>query len=109
VYESRKHRPISRPHFLRRLLLHILGASALLLGSLGLGMAGYAYFEALTWRSASVNAAMLLGGMGPVDSPRTDGGKVFAGFFALYAGLVFLVFSGIVLAPSSIGCFTSSL
>ena len=99
MYESRKHRPISGPHFLRRLLLHILGASALLLGSLGLGMAGYAHFESLSWRSAFLNAAMLLGGMGPVDSPRTDGGKVFAGLYALYAGLLFLVFSGIVLAP----------
>jgi hypothetical protein len=67
--------------------------------SLGLGMAGYVYYEALPWRSAFLNSAMLLGGMGPVDSPRTDGGKVFAGVYALYAGLVFIVVSGIVLAP----------
>ena len=99
MYESRKHRPLSRPHFLRRLLLHLLAAVALLMGSLGLGMAGYVHFESLPWRSAFLNAAMLLGGMGPVDSPRTDGGKVFAGLYALYAGLLFLVVSGIVLAP----------
>ena len=42
---------------------------------------------------------MLMGGMGPVDPPRTDGGKVFAGLYALYAGLVFLVASGLVFAP----------
>jgi hypothetical protein len=99
VYESRKHHPLSRPHFLRRLLLHLLAAVALLMGSLVLGMAGYVHFENLSWRSAFLNAAMLLGGMGPVDAPSTDGGKVFAGIYALYAGLLFLVVSSIVLAP----------
>ena len=42
---------------------------------------------------------MLLGGMGPVDDPKTDGGKLFAGFYALYAGLAFLVVAGLLLAP----------
>jgi len=63
------------------------------------GIAGYEYFEDLPWRDAFLNAAMLMGGMGPVDAPRTDGGKVFAGLYALYAGLVFLVASGLVFAP----------
>jgi hypothetical protein len=99
VYESRKHRPLSRPHFVRRLLLHFLGASGLVLGSLLIGMAGYAHFEDLAWRDTFLNAAMLLGGMGPVESPQTSGGKLFAGLYALYAGLVFLVATGIVLAP----------
>lgn len=42
---------------------------------------------------------MLLGGMGPVDAPRTDGGKLFAGLYALYAGLVFLVVVALIFAP----------
>ena len=42
---------------------------------------------------------MLLGGMGPVDPPRTDGGKVFAGVYALYAGLVFIAVAGLLVAP----------
>jgi hypothetical protein len=42
---------------------------------------------------------MLLGGMGPVESPQTPGGKVFGGLYALYAGMVFLVVAGIILAP----------
>jgi hypothetical protein len=46
-----------------------------------------------------LNAAMLMGGMGPVDAPQTDGGKVFAGLYALYAGLFFLIIAGIVLTP----------
>ena len=71
----------------------------LLLGSLALGMAGYMYFEHLPWRDAFLNAAMLLGGMGPVDPPKSDGGKLFAGLYALYAGLLILVTAGVVLAP----------
>jgi len=62
-------------------------------------MAGYMHYEQLPWRDAFLNAAMLLGGMGPVESPQTAGGKMFAGLYALYAGLVFLVAIGIVLAP----------
>jgi len=78
---------------------HTLAAFALLLLSLAVGMAGYEYFEDLPWRDAFMNAAMLMGGMGPVDAPRTNGGKVFAGLYALYAGLVFLVAAGLVFAP----------
>jgi len=76
-----------------------VAALALLLLSLMLGMAGYKYFEQLLWRDAFLNAAMLLGGMGPVNTPKTDGGKVFAGLYALYAGLVFLVVAALVIAP----------
>lgn len=81
------------------MLLHAAAAGALLLVSLAIGMAGYAYFERLAWRDAFLNAAMLLGGMGPVDPPRTDGGKLFAGVYALYAGLAFMVTAGLVFTP----------
>jgi len=80
-------------------LLHAAAALAVLLVSLMLGMAGYEYFEQLPWRDAFLNAAMLLGGMGPVDPLRTDAGKLFAGLYALYAGLVFLFTVGLVLTP----------
>ncbi|MHB1188556.1 hypothetical protein [Thiobacillus sp.] len=99
MYEPKTHPPIPSHLFIRRVLLHFAAALALLLASLVLGMAGYEYFEQLPWRDAFLNAAMLLGGMGPVDAPRTDGGKVFAGLYALYAGLVFLVAVGLVFAP----------
>ena len=62
-------------------------------------MAGYSHFERLPWRDAFLNSAMLLGGMGPVETPATPGGKLFAGLYALYAGLVFLIVAGIVIAP----------
>lgn len=67
--------------------------------SLLLGMSGYVYFERLSWTDAFLNAAMLLGGMGPVNNPRTEGGKLFAGSYALFAGVVFLVVAGIMAGP----------
>ena len=85
--------------FLARVAKHASAAMALLLLSLLGGMAGYEHFESLPWRDAFLNSAMLMSGMGPVDPPHTNGGKVFAGLFALYAGLVFLVTAGLVLAP----------
>jgi hypothetical protein len=84
---------------MRRLAAHAGLVAAVLAFSIGLGMFGYSRWEALAWRDAFLNAAMLLGGMGPVNAPQTDTGKLFAGFYALYAGLVFIVVSGIVMAP----------
>jgi hypothetical protein len=99
LYEHRRSRPLPRNKFIRRLAAHFAAAVIFLLGSLVIGMAGYQYFEALEWRDAFLNAAMLLGGMGPVETPRTPGGKLFAGLYALYAGLAFLIVAGILFAP----------
>ena len=67
--------------------------------SLGIGVAGYRWLVGLSWVDAFLNASMLLGGMGPVDTPPTDAGKVFAGLYALYCGLVVIVIAGTMLAP----------
>ena len=98
-YERRHQRPIEPHHFYRRFLQHSGVAAALVVFSLLLGMSGYIYFESLTLTDAFLNAAMLLGGMGPVNPPVTEGGKLFAGGYALYAGLVFLLAAGILAAP----------
>jgi flagellar biosynthesis protein FliR len=74
-------------------------AAAVLAASLLLGMIGYHLFESLRWIDAFLNSAMLLGGMGPVDPPKTEAGKLFAGFYALYAGLVFITVASLVGAP----------
>jgi len=71
----------------------------LLVASLALGMLGYMAFEHLSWIDAFLNASMLLGGMGPVNLPQTAAGKLFAGLYALYAGLVFIVTAALLLAP----------
>jgi hypothetical protein len=99
VYERRHHTPLSRRLFLWRLLRHFAFASLLLVLSLWAGMRGYEYYEHLPWRDAFLNASMLLAGMGPVNNPVTPAGKLFAGCYALYAGLAFLVTSTIILAP----------
>ena len=99
MYEKKQQRPLSRAKFVRRFIRHLLVAVALLVISLAMGMGGYMYFEHLPWRNAFLNAAMLLGGMGPVDPVQSDGGKLFAGFYALYAGLVFIVTAALVFTP----------
>ncbi len=100
MYEHHDKKPIPRRHFLRRLLKHALTALALIAGSLFIGMLGYHFFEDLSWLDAFLNAAMLLGGMGPVDPLRTNGGKLFAGLYAMYAGLVVLISAGVIFAPA---------
>jgi hypothetical protein len=99
VYESRHRPPLSRHRFFARLGLHAGVAFALVLGSLLLGILGYEHYERLPWRDAFLNSAMLLGGMGPVNPPQSPGGKLFAGFYALYAGLVFIVVAALLAAP----------
>jgi hypothetical protein len=99
MYESH-HSPLASPAVFRlRIAGHFAASGLLVVFSLGIGMAGYGYFEHLGARDAFLNAAMLLGGMGPVEMPTSPGGKLFAGFYALYAGLVFLVAVGVLLAP----------
>jgi hypothetical protein len=98
-YERRNQRVLARRHFFRRMAAHFAVASALVALSLLAGMAGYVYFERLSWTDAFLNAAMLLGGMGPVNDPMTEAGKLFAGTYALFAGLAFLVVAGLMLGP----------
>ena len=99
MYEHRTAPPLPLRSFVRRLAAHALVAAAVVAASLGAGIAGYVAFERLGLTDAFLNAAMLMGGMGPVDPPRTEAGKIFAGCYALYCGLVFLVAAAIVGAP----------
>jgi hypothetical protein len=62
-------------------------------------MLGYEYYERLGTRDAFLNAAMILGGMGPVKTDLSEDGKLFAGIYALYSGLVFVVAAGVLVAP----------
>jgi len=89
----------NRAAFLRRQLVHFLFSLAVLLGSLALGMWGYRHYEHISWRDAFLNAAMILGGMGPVKQDLSEPGKLFAGMYALYSGLVVIAVTGLLLAP----------
>ena len=99
MYEPKHKPPLSRARFLRRVLAHVFVGLGIIGASLVLGMAGYATFEHLPWIDAFLNAAMLLGGMGPVDMPQTGAGKLFAGLYALYAGLVLIVVAALLISP----------
>jgi hypothetical protein len=99
VYEHRRDRLLPFRTFLGRVVRHLGLSAVLILGSLFIGMLGYVRLEGLGWLDGFLNAAMLLGGMGPVAPLQTPGGKLFAGLYALYAGMVFLVAVGIALAP----------
>jgi hypothetical protein len=88
-----------RRAFWRRTLVHTGIAFGLLGASLLFGVWGYEHYEHLPWRDALLNAAMLLGGMGPVDTNLSEPGKVFASIFALYSGLVVIAVTGLLLGP----------
>ena len=99
MYEKREEPPLSRASFLARLANHIFAAGILLATSLAVGVWGYMQFEKLDLLDAFLNAAMLLGGMGPINTPAAAAGKLFAGLYALYAGLVFVVTAAMIVAP----------
>lgn len=98
-YEHRSEPLIPMRHFLRRLGGHGIIAMVFLALSLLIGMMGYRVTEGMKWIDAFLEAAMILGGMGPVAQFHTTGGKLFAAVYALYAGVAFLVTVGILLAP----------
>lgn len=69
--------------------------------SMLIGTVGFHWLVNERWPLAFLNAAMLLGGMGPVgsiDQSRLPG-TIFAAVFALYSGLIFLIVAGLLLAP----------
>jgi hypothetical protein len=99
VYEHRSQPLLPRRLFYRRLFGHWLVAAAAGVGSLAIGIVGYRLSEGLAWLDSLLNASMILGGMGPVNELHTPGGKLFASFYALFAGVVFLVIAGILVAP----------
>jgi hypothetical protein len=88
---------------IRRFALRLGRAMLLWLGltiiGLAIGMIGYAASEGMGAVDAFVNAAMILSGMGPVTELKTAGGKLFAGFYAIFSGLFVVIATGFVLAP----------
>ena len=99
MFEHHKQPLASRTEFTRRMLRFSALAAGILLFSLGIGVLGYHFFEGLPWLDSLLNASMLLGGMGPIAPLNTTAGKLFASFYALFAGMVFLVAVGVMIAP----------
>jgi hypothetical protein len=99
MYEHHRQKLLPRKLFIIRFLLHCLIAVGVIAAALGVGVLGYHFLEGLPWIDSLLNASMILGGMGPVNPLASTGGKLFASFYALFSGIVFLVIAGILLAP----------
>lgn len=99
MYERRNEPPISASRFRLRVLVHVLAALCLFLGSVLVGAVGFVLFEGMDWARGALNATTLISGLGVAEMPQTPGAKLFASLFALYSGFVFVAMSGIVIAP----------
>ena len=99
VFENRSQPLAPRRVFLVRVLNSFLMTIVVIGCSLGIGTLGYHFFGSLPWTDALLNAAMILTGMGPVDPMKSTGGKLFATFYCLFSGIVFLSLTAIILAP----------
>ena len=100
MYEHRTAPLLPWPAFVRRMLRHGSYVLEMATVSIIFGMAGFHWLAMESWLDAFLNATMLLGGMGPVGEIQSTGGKLFAGFFALYAGLVFIAAFALLSAPA---------
>ncbi len=100
MFEHHKEPLASQAEFTGRVLQFGLLALAIILFSLGIGVIGYHWIVGLDWIDSLLNASMLLGGMGPIDTDlKTTGAKIFASFYAMFSGVVFLVAIGILSTP----------
>jgi hypothetical protein len=97
--EHRHEKLISRRDFFRRMLRATGIWCVLALCGLLIGMAGYCYFEGMSLPDSYVNAAMILSGMGPLGELKTTAGKIFAGSYAIFSGLIIVIATSFVLAP----------
>lgn len=97
---ERRHEPLASPrHFSSRLLRNGIWALGIVIAALAVGMAGYMYFEEMSFEDAFVNAAMILSGMGTMKTALNTATKYFAGIYAIISGLLIFGIAGLVLAP----------
>ncbi|MBI5215167.1 MAG: hypothetical protein HY960_05390 [Ignavibacteriae bacterium] len=99
MFEHRTEPLLPKRQFKQRIQGHAIFSLLLLLSSLLLGVFGFHWLAEQAWDDALLNSAMLLGGMGLVGEIHNLAGKLFATFFALFAGIVFLASFTILLVP----------
>ncbi|MGA2915346.1 MAG: hypothetical protein ABSE89_04905 [Sedimentisphaerales bacterium] len=99
MYERHNQPLLPVRQFVYRFLRHAVLAFAIVAFALGIGIIGYHHFEGLSWLDSFLNASMILGGMGEIDPLHSPAAKLFAGCYALFAGLVFIAFAGILVLP----------
>jgi hypothetical protein len=99
MFEHRSQKLLPWPAFVQRVLRQFVFAIAIVVIALAIGMLGYHGLDGMPWLDAFLNAAMILGGMGPVDVLHTTAAKIFAGTYALFAGVIFIVVAGLLMTP----------
>ena len=98
-YEHKSEPLASRKVFIRRFYRNIIAAGIILSICLMMGVIGYKYTAPMSWIDALHNASMILSGMGPVAEVKTNIGKIFSSFYALFSGVAFITNIGVLIAP----------
>ena len=99
TFEHKSEPLLSRERFLIRMAKYMSVSGSLILLSLAIGIIGYHYLDDLDWLDSLLNASMILAGMGPVDALKNEGAKLFASFYAIFSGVVFLTTVAVMLSP----------
>ena len=99
MYEKKHEALIPVKKFIVRILISLSLGFLMILMALLIGMWGYHFYEQMSWIDAFANAAMILSGMGPLTPLTTSAGKLFAGCYALFSGLAFILIIGVILSP----------
>ena len=99
MFEHKSSPLLPRKAFIRRMQRCVLLSAGISLATLAVGMCGYHFLEGLSWVDAFANASMILAGMGPLGNLNTSAGKIFAGCYALFCGLIFVTIVTLLLAP----------
>jgi hypothetical protein len=99
AFERRYQPLLPRREFFFRYVRWGAAAATILFGSLTIGVIGYHFLDGIPWIDSLLNASMILGGMGPVDTLKNNSAKIFASFYALYSGLLLISLAGLMLTP----------
>ncbi len=99
MYKSPKRNHLTGHDFLRHFIRNLILGSSVLFIILFIGMVGYRYFENLAWVNSYTNAAMIVSGVGTLNDPQTEGGKLFVGTYSIVGGASFLLVIAVVFAP----------
>ena len=99
MFEHRSEPLLPWDAFVLRVLRQVAISALVVAVALFVGVVGYHALDGLPWVDALLNAAMILGGMGPVDTLHSDAAKIFASGYALFSGLIFIAVAGLLFVP----------
>ncbi|HRH61669.1 MAG TPA: hypothetical protein PL045_13920, partial [Chitinophagaceae bacterium] len=100
MYERKTERLAPVAVYYQRLGRNFLVMMGVLSICLWVGILGYHYTANIGWLDSLHNASMILAGMGPVVEIKTNGGKWFSSFYAIFSGVAFITNIGYFMAPA---------